>query len=264
MQQLSSLLLRRRPDNLSAEYIHGAHLAITVPASVPMQLDGSAVELKDYLKKTDYSALQQSGDAEHVFITYAFDALPHALAVAIPRSYDDKLFEHTDNEDKTHEDAEREHDYVKASVRPAKKDDEGTAMTAVQERTLTEEAQPKHKEEEKHADNELVEAEKDDAKKEVPDHVRELLKSGRKVTVVGKTPVPESQSTFIIAGGTEKASTGETRPVAVVVNSKTTIYNHQGDELPSTALEDLSEGALILVEGKKSKRGVIEAVRLAV
>ena len=264
MQQLGSLLLRRKPDNTSAEYIHGAHLSITVPASVPMQLDGSTVELKDSLKKADYTALQQSGDAEHVLVTYSFDALPHALAVAIPRSYDNELFEHTDNEEKTHEDAEREHAYVKAGVNTQKKDNEGAAPTAVQERALTEEAQPKHKEKEKHADNELVEADKDDAQQEVPEHVRELLKSGRKVTVVGKAPVPESEATYIIAGGTEKASTGETRPVAVVVNGKTTVYNHQGDELPPTAIEELSEGAVIIVEGKKSKRGVIAAARLAV
>ncbi len=264
MQQLGSLLLRRKPDNLSAEYIHGAHLSITVPASVPMQLDGSAVELKDSLKKADYSALQQAGDAEHVLVTYAFDALPHALALAIPRSYDDELFERTDNEDKTHEDAERQHEYIKTSVKTQKNNDEGGAPTAVQERALTEEAQPKHKEKEKHADEEQVEADKDDAQKEVPEHVRALLNSGRKVTVVGKTSVPESQATYIIAGGTEKASTGETRPVAVVVNGKTTVYNHQGDELPPTAIEELSEGAVIIVEGKKSKRGVIAAARLAI
>ena len=264
MQQLGSLLLRRKPDNLSAEYIHGAHLTITVPASVPMQLDGSAIDLKDYLKKADYSALQQSGDAEHIFVTYGFDALPHALALAIPRSYNDELFEHTDNEDQTHKDAKRVHEYVKTSVETAKKDDEGAEVTAVQERTLAEEEQPKRKEKEKHADDELIEAEKDDAKEEVPDHVRTLLKSGRKVTIVGKTPVPESQATFIIAGCTEKASTGEMRPVAVVVNGKTTIYDHQGNELSPTVIEDLSESAVIIVEGKKSKRGVIEAARLAV
>jgi YegS/Rv2252/BmrU family lipid kinase len=264
LQQLGSLLLRRKPDNLSAEYIRGAHLSITVPASVPMQLDGSTVELKDSLKKADYAALQQAGDAEHVLVTYAFDALRHALALAIPRSYDDELFEHTDNGGKTREDAEDEHAHVKAGVNMQKKDNEGAAPTAVQERALAEEAQPKHKEKEEHADDEQVEADKDDTQQEVPEDIRELLKSGRKITVVGKAPVPESEATYIIAGGTEKASTGETRPVAVVVNGKTTVYNHQGDELQPTAIEELSEGAVIIVEGKKSKRGVIAAARLAV
>src|SRR6266516_3120339 len=260
IQQLGSLLLRRKPDNLSAEYIHGAHLSITVPASVPMQLDGSAVKLKDYLKKADYSALQGSGDTEHVMVTYGFDALPHALALAIPRSYNNELFEHTDSEDKTHEDAERAH--AKTSVKAQKHDDRGGSLTAVQERTLAEEAQPQHQEEEKRADEK--EAAKDDAQREVPEQVSALLKSGRKVTVVGKTRVPENQGVYIIAGSTVKVSTGETRPVAVVVSGKTTIYNHQGDELPATALEELSEGAVLIVAGKKSKRGVISAERLAV
>lgn len=261
MQQLGSLLLRRKPDNLSAEYIHGAHLSITVPASVPMQLDGSAVQLKDYLKKADYSALQGSGDMEHVMVTYGFDALPHALALAIPRSYTNELFEHTDGEDKTHADAERSH--AKTGVKAQKHDDGGGSLTAAQERTRAEEAQSlQHQEEEKHANEKEVA--KDDAQKEISAQVSALLKGGRKVTVVGKTPVPASQGTYIIAGGTVKASTGETRPVAVVVNGKTTIYNHQGDELPANALEELSEGAVIIVDGKKSKRGVIAAERLAV
>src|SRR5207245_1121104 len=59
MQQITSLLLRKKPDNLTAEYFHGAHLYIKVPATVPMQLDGSAVKLKDYLEKASYAALQQ-------------------------------------------------------------------------------------------------------------------------------------------------------------------------------------------------------------
>ncbi len=41
MQQITSLLLRRKPDNTTAEYFHGAHLSISVPASIAMQLDGS-------------------------------------------------------------------------------------------------------------------------------------------------------------------------------------------------------------------------------
>ena len=89
-----------------------------------------------------------------------------------------------------------------------------------------------------------------------------LLENGRKVTVVGKVPVADKQATYIIAGGTLKDITGETRPVAVVVNEKTTVYNHQGDKLSSQAVEELQEGAVIIVEGEKSKRGVIAAARL--
>src|SRR5438874_1210610 len=34
IQQLTSLLLRRKPDNTTAEYFHGAHLSLSVPASI--------------------------------------------------------------------------------------------------------------------------------------------------------------------------------------------------------------------------------------
>src|SRR5205823_1816982 len=93
MQQITSLLLRKKPDNLTAEYFHGSQLYMSVPASVPMQLDGSAVKLKDYLNSSDYDTLQQARDAQQVMATYRFDALPHALEVAIPRTYDNALFE---------------------------------------------------------------------------------------------------------------------------------------------------------------------------
>ncbi len=253
LQQITSLLLRRRPDNLSAEYFHGAHLSITVPASVPMQLDGSAVKLKDYLKKSEYTTLQQTGEAEHVMVTYRFNAMPQALEVAIPRTYNDELFEHTNGQDKTHEDIEHEHEPVKMAVHAHHHNDEGVSQTALHERITTEEAQPKQEQDTKHAE---------DVKKELPTFVHALFENGRKVTVVGRAPLPDRQSTWIIAGSTTKASTGETRPVAVVVNEKTTIFNRQGDELPAGAIDELREGAAIIIDGKKSKRGVIEANRL--
>ncbi|GAC1690428.1 MAG: hypothetical protein PVS3B3_12950 [Ktedonobacteraceae bacterium] len=109
MQQISSLLLRRKPDNFSAEYFHGAHLSITIPTSVPMQLDGSAVKLKDYLEKADYEALQQAPTSEHIMITYRFDALPHVLAVAIPNAYNDALFEDSNSRDETAQNRPNDH-----------------------------------------------------------------------------------------------------------------------------------------------------------
>src|SRR5450432_3237257 len=96
MQQIASLLLRRKPDNTTAEYFHDAHLEITVPASVPLQLDGSAVKLKDYINKADYTKLQQTGEMEHTMVTYRFDAMPRALEIAIPQTYNYELFEHTE------------------------------------------------------------------------------------------------------------------------------------------------------------------------
>src|SRR5947209_1037382 len=66
LQQVASLLLRRKPDNTTAEYFQGAHFMITVPASIDMQVDGSAVKLKVYLSKADRAALRQVDDAQQI------------------------------------------------------------------------------------------------------------------------------------------------------------------------------------------------------
>ena len=77
MQQLTSLLLRQKPDNATAEYFRGAHLRIRVPASVPFQLDGSDAKLKDYLSSADYKRIAKMSKEElnHVFVTYQLDTL---------------------------------------------------------------------------------------------------------------------------------------------------------------------------------------------
>src|SRR6266700_194485 len=98
MQQLSSLLLRRKPDNVTSEFFRGAHLCIKVPASVPLEMDGSTIKLKDYLNRADYEALQQVENLESVMVTYRFDSLPGAVALAIPRTYNGELFAHSDNQ----------------------------------------------------------------------------------------------------------------------------------------------------------------------
>ena len=87
MQQIASLLLRHQPDNVTAEYFQGAHFSLSVPASVALQLDGSAVKLKDYLNKADEESLERANEADQVMVTYNFDALPHVLPIAIPRAY---------------------------------------------------------------------------------------------------------------------------------------------------------------------------------
>src|SRR2546422_3581418 len=78
MQQIAALFLQRKPDNLTADYFRGAHLLITVPASISFQVDGSAVKLKDYLSKSERKALENAQDAEHVMVTYRFEADPQA------------------------------------------------------------------------------------------------------------------------------------------------------------------------------------------
>ncbi|HEY5003505.1 MAG TPA: YegS/Rv2252/BmrU family lipid kinase [Ktedonobacteraceae bacterium] len=255
MQQIASLLLRRKPDNTTAEYFHDAHLEITVPASVPLQLDGSVVKLKDYINKADYTKLQQTGEMEHAMVTYRFDAMPRALEIAIPQTYNYELFEHTEeHENVQQEDAAREQEHVKADAKTHSHNGDDT-KTAQQEHAVAVETRPKQD----HNGNTS-----DELKQELPELVDKLLEDGRKVTVVGKAPLAGKKATYIIAGGTLKASTGETRPVAVVVNDKTTIYNHQGEKLSVQSVEELQEGAEIIVEGDKSKRGVIGATRLVV
>src|SRR5207244_3790699 len=73
VQQIASLLFRRKPDNRATEFFRGAQFSIRVPASIALQLDGTTVRLKDYLSKSDRKALQHAGDKEHVMVTYEFD-----------------------------------------------------------------------------------------------------------------------------------------------------------------------------------------------
>lgn len=93
VQQIFSLLLRRKPDDVTAEYFRGARLFIKVPALVAVQLDGSAVRLKDLLQKTQKQALECTEKLEEVLVEYRFDALPQSLSIAVPRTYDNALFE---------------------------------------------------------------------------------------------------------------------------------------------------------------------------
>lgn len=255
VQQLSSLLLRRKPDNVSTEFFHGAHLCIKVPASVPLELDGSTIQLKDYLSKSDYVALQQTENQEQTMITYRFDALPGALTFAIPRTYSGNLFEHAIDEKPLHEHKVE----VPEPVAVRGRNDKEGSLTPMQAHTLEHETQPLHKEEAQEHDKQ-----KDVASKEVPTLVSALLEHGRKVTVVGKAPNPAGKHAYIVAGTAIKqgSAAGDTKPVAVVVNGKTNIFTHEGMHAPSEALEDLQAGTEIVVEGKKSKRGVIAATRI--
>ena len=248
MQQITSLLLRKKPDNLTAEYFHGSQLSIRVPASVPMQLDGSAVKLKDYLNSSDYDTLQQARDAEHSMVTYRFDAMPHALEVAIPCTYDNTLFEQSGNKEQDVSDGKS---HVRSHLR---KDDE--VPTTKQRHTGGEESLPSsqmHRPGGKQAE---------DVQKELPELVNALFEDGRKVVVIGKAPDVAKKQAYIIAGNAPKRTTGEMRPVAVVVNSNTAVFNREGMHVSSNAIRELQEGAVVVVEGKKSKRGVIHASRI--
>jgi YegS/Rv2252/BmrU family lipid kinase len=93
IEQIISFLLHRPHGNGHSESFQGAHFRITVPACVDLQLDGSRVKRKDTLAASDRVALRQVEDPDGVMVTYRFDAMPRALRVAIPNTYDGALFE---------------------------------------------------------------------------------------------------------------------------------------------------------------------------
>jgi YegS/Rv2252/BmrU family lipid kinase len=224
VQQVASLLFRRKPDNRTSEFFRGAHLSICIPASIALQLDGSTVRLKDYLCKSDHKALQHARDMEQVMVTYQFDAVPHALQAAIPRTYAGPLFEKSDRD----LDSQAE----QADTRNASSPQPATSSSAEQRQS--------------------------------PEQINSLVEHGRKVTVVGVTIHPDKKQTYIVAGTTSKNSTGETRPVAVCIDENTTLLNHEGVLASAVEVEHLQENAEIVVDGKKSKRGVIRATHVVI
>jgi diacylglycerol kinase family enzyme len=225
VQQIASLLFRRKPDDRATEFFRGAQFSIRVPASIALQLDGTTVRLKDYLSKSDRKALQHAGDMEHVMVTYEFDALPSVLHVAIPRTYDGTLFERSYHDGTTqsqvHEDVMND-----PSQQP------GTSWTGEQQQSR--------------------------------EQLSTLLEHGRKVTVVGVTTHPSRKRTYIVAGTTPKWSSGETTPVAICIDERTTLLKRTGESATAVEVEHLQENMEIVVEGKKSKRGVIQATGVVV
>jgi len=243
MQQITSLLLRRKPDNLTAEYFHGAHLSISAPASVNLQLDGSAVKLKDYLSKSDRKALKQGQDSENVMVNYRFDAMPRALHVAIPTTYDDTLFEHANG-----------------------KSTSQTEQNAREEQSSSHFEDKQSAQEQSEAENTLQDHKKhnEEEQQELKEGVSKLMEQGRKVSIVGVAHKPGKKDMYIIAGGTAKKGTGGTTPVAVRVNGNTTVLRSTGETASPSIVKELQEGSEIVVEGKKNKRGVIAAKRVVV
>lgn len=96
VQQIFSLLTRHQPDTLNSQYFRSSRLFLRVPATTGLQLDGSAVKLKDYLTPTQKKSLQVADDPEKVMVEYCFESVPQALHVAIPRTYDNVLFEESE------------------------------------------------------------------------------------------------------------------------------------------------------------------------
>ena len=230
--QVASLLLRRQPDNQTSETFRGAHITLRAPASIDLQLDGSAVELKDYLSKADRKALEQAQDKDHVMMTYEFDAQPRALDIAFPSTYNNALFE-------------KSSDYVTPHPvdQQASVDENASDETSQQNGSSSSNG---HQEQEQ------------------PESVKELLEKGRKVTVVGSATLSEKKQKYIIAGTSPKVATGEIKPVAVVLDKHTALLKQSGETASLADALGMPEGAQIVVEGKKSKRGVIHATRAVV
>jgi hypothetical protein len=222
IEQIVSFLLYRKHDNGHSESFQGPHFRITVPASIELQLDGSRVKRKDAVSGTDRVALKQVEDPKQVMVTYRFDAMPRALRVAIPRTYEGALFENG-SQKKTIPVAE-----PKPPKRPPRKADRPPA-------------------------------------RQDPERVEALMEHGRKVTVVAVGPNPERKGTSIVAGGAVTAKSGESKPVAVRIDRKTTLVRPSGEYLPPAAVAaELREGGVIVVEGKQTKRGVIRAKQVVV
>ena len=224
VQQIASFLFRRKPDNRTTEFFRGAQLSICIPASIALQLDGSTVRLKDYLCKSDRKELQSAEDMKQVMVTYQFDALPRALQAAIPRTYTGPLFEKSDHDEASK--AGQEDTSNASSPQPA-------TSSAGEQRQSSE-------------------------------HLNTLIEHGRKVTVVGVTIHPDKKQTYIVAGTTLKKSTGETTPVAICIDDNTSLLKQTGELAAAFEVEHLQENAEIVVEGKKSKRGVIHATHVLV
>jgi hypothetical protein len=135
-----------------------------------MQLDGSTVDLKDYLSKANWKAVQQAENPTRVMVNYRFDVLPRALPVAIPYAYDDSLF-------------------------AEKQDDIGSDRTQDDKADPGRVGRPSgHSSEQEHKSHTQIEP---------------FSEGGKKVGVVGACSNPERKHTYIVAGTITKKKTGE-------------------------------------------------------
>jgi YegS/Rv2252/BmrU family lipid kinase len=221
VQQIFSLLLRHQPDNVTAEFFKGTRVYMKVPVPVALQFDGSAIKLKDFLPKAQKQVLKSAESLEGATIEYCFEAMSQALHVAVPRNYDNTLFE----EGKPPEKPEAVAANSNASSNGASTSSEKLPVFS-----------------------QLLE---------------KLRQDGRKIKVTGSS-FDAQNGTYIVAGTYTQAGTGAAKPVAVRVNSSTTILNGDGEKLTPTAVRNIVPGSEVLVAGKKSERGAIAAQQLLI
>ena len=239
MRQISAMLVQHRLDDEDENIrrFRGAHFSIRVPASILMHLDGSAVRLKDYLSGSERKILEQH-NSKDIQVNYSFDAMPQAIQMAIPETYDNAMFEgkrHLDSSDASTEETGDRGD-VTATEDKGSKQGGQPVLSQGQGSPVSESAQA----------------------------LLDGVDGARSITVVGGVANVNEKKEAIIAGNTTKQSTGEMRPVAVRSDKKTKIMNEVGEHVALDMMEKLSEGNTIVVRGKKSKRGVIRATHILV
>jgi YegS/Rv2252/BmrU family lipid kinase len=224
IEQILSILLNRNPRNGRSERFRASHFWIRAPASIDLQLDGSRVKLDDGIPAPERAERRQEKNPEAVMVTYRFDAIPGALRMAIPCTYNGELFENGS---------------AKGIARPAKQQSADQDAVRAGTRKLKD---VRHQ----------------------PQRLDALLEHGKKVTVVGVGPNPERKTTYIVAGESSEKKTGPSKPVAVRIDRNTTLVGPAGQSLPITFAAGLLENSVIVVEGKQSKRGVVRAKRVVV
>lgn len=92
LMQVVSVLARGRPTHSHSVASRSEHFHVSAPATVDLQLDGSAVKVRKYLSAAAREALECAGDPASVTVNYRFDAVPDALRIAIPRDYNGAMF----------------------------------------------------------------------------------------------------------------------------------------------------------------------------
>jgi hypothetical protein len=155
-------------------------------------------------------------------VTYSFDAIPRALHVAIPCAYNGELSEKGS---------------AKKILRHAT--EQSTEQVAQHTGAL-----------------------KSKDVRRQSQQLLELLDHGQKVTVVAVSPNPARETTYIVAGAISDRKSVISKPVAVRIDHDTTIVGPGGEHLPITFAAKLVENAVLLVEGKQNKRGVLRAKRV--
>lgn len=90
--QVITVMLRGRPAHAHSRTARSSSFRVSAPASVDLQLDGSAVKLKKYLNADARAVIERAGASGDVMVNYRFDAVPGALRIAVPGEYCGELF----------------------------------------------------------------------------------------------------------------------------------------------------------------------------